>query len=34
MTLANRVEAMLANAGNRSSRMMDDEEIEGMFGVI
>ncbi len=34
VTLANRVEAMLANAGNRSSRMMDDEEIEGMFGVI
>ena len=34
VTLANRVEAMLAHAGNRSSRMMDEEEIIGMFGVL
>ena len=34
VTLANRVEAMLAHAGNRSSRMMDEEEIVGMFGVL
>ena len=34
VTLANRVEAMLANVGNKSSRMMDEEEIVGMFGVL
>lgn len=34
VTLANRVEAMLANAGNTSSRVIEDGDIEGMFGVL
>ena len=34
VTLANRVEAMLANVDKPSSRMMDEEEIVGMFGVL
>ena len=33
VTLANKVEAMLANAGNVSSRMMDDSAV-GLFGVL
>ena len=33
VTLANKVEAMLANAGNVSSRMMDDS-AERLFGVL
>lgn len=33
VTLANKVEAMLANAGNVSSRMMDDSAAE-LFGVL
>ncbi len=33
VTLANKVEAMLANAGNVSSRMMDDSAAE-LFGVF
>lgn len=34
VTLANRVEAMLANAGNKSSRIMDGDEAAGLFGVL
>ncbi len=34
VTLANRVEAMLANAGNKTGRMLDEGEIGGLFGVI
>lgn len=34
VTLANRVEAMLANAGTTSSRIMAEEETEGLFGVL
>ena len=33
ITLANKVEAMLANAGNVSSRMMDDSAAK-LFGVL
>ena len=33
VTLANKVEAMLANAGNVSIRMMDDSAV-GLFGVL
>ena len=33
VTLANKVEAMLANAGNVSGRMMDDSAV-GVFGVL
>lgn len=33
VTLANKVEAMLANAENVSSRMMDDSAV-GLFGVL
>ena len=34
VTLANRVEAMLANSGNKTGRMLDEREIDGLFGVI
>lgn len=34
VTLANRVEAMLANEGRPSSRIIADEDISGLFGVL
>ena len=34
VTLANRVEAMLANAGNKTGRMLDEGELGGLYGVI
>lgn len=34
VTLANKVEAMLANAGNKSRRMIDEAEAQGLFGVL
>lgn len=34
VTLANKVEAMLANAQRPSSRIMKEEEVDGLFGVL
>lgn len=34
VTLANRVEAMLANSAKVTDRVMKDEEIKGLFGVL
>lgn len=34
VTLADKVEAMLANAGNHSDRMIADEDISKLFGVL
>lgn len=34
VTLANKVEAMLANEGKPSSRIIEDEDIAGLFGVL
>lgn len=34
VTLANRVEAMLANEGKPSARIMKDEEAMGLFGIL
>lgn len=34
VTIANKVETMLANAGNKSGRVMDEAEAEGLFGVL
>lgn len=33
VTLANRVEQMLANADKKSPRILDDAEVKGLFGV-
>ena len=34
VTLANKVEAMLANVDKKSDRMMDDADVTGLFGVM
>ena len=34
VTLANRVETMLANEGKQSSRIIEDEDITSLFGVL
>ena len=34
VTLANKVEAMLANSAKVTDRVMGDEEITGLFGVM
>lgn len=34
VALENRVEAMLANAGQKSGRIMEDREVSGLFGVL
>lgn len=34
VTLANKVEAMLTNAEKPSSRIMDEEDVKGLFGVL
>lgn len=34
VTIANRVEAMLANEGKQSSRIIEDEDITDLFGVL
>ena len=34
VTIANRVEAMLANEGRPSSRIIEDEDIGALFGVL
>lgn len=34
VTIANRVEAMLANEGRASSRIIEDEDIGALFGVL
>ena len=34
VTLANKVEAMLANIDMPSSRIMGEDEISGLFGVL
>lgn len=34
VTLANKVEAMLQNSAKVTDRVMDDEEIKGLFGVL
>lgn len=34
VTLANKVEAMLANAEKPSSRIMEEDEVKGLFGVL
>ena len=34
VAIENRVEAMLANAGKKSGRVMDDEAAEHLFGVL
>lgn len=34
VTLANRVEAMLANEGKASDRIIEDDDIMGLFGVL
>lgn len=34
VTLANKVEAMLANADKKSDRMMDDADVTSLFGVL
>ncbi|MBE6122284.1 MAG: hypothetical protein E7190_06180 [Erysipelotrichaceae bacterium] len=34
VTLQDRIEEMLGNAGNRTSRMIDDEDLSAIFGVI
>lgn len=34
VTLANRVEAMLANEGKPSDRIIEDDDIMGLFGVL
>ena len=34
VTLQNRVESMLANVENRTSRMMDDADLSKIFGVL
>lgn len=34
VTIANRVESMLANEGKPSSRIMEDEDLTALFGVL
>lgn len=34
VTIANRVETMLANEGKHSSRIIEDEDISDLFGVL
>lgn len=34
VTIANRVEAMLANEGKPSNRIMEDEDLTALFGVL
>ena len=34
VTLQDRIEEMLSNVGNRTSRMIDDEDLSTIFGVI
>ena len=34
VTIANRVESMLANEGKPSNRIMEDEDLTALFGVL